>query len=211
VKVGFYYWREVEGFGSGGYDTAEVQVQLDGGAWETIWLLDSSNPSMTDWIIEDGITPFLTEGATTMLLRFVFDSVDRWYNGYVGWLVDNVKVETAPVGGASPLSAMTAAGGIEPRDLASELSVMNVPNPIRDVHTTTFMIRSIDVDAMRIEIYDLAGTLVFEEEVAGNELVWHTDNDYGEYLANGIYLYRAFALVNGEWVATKAEKLVILR
>ena len=211
VKVEFDYWREVEGFGNGGYDTCEVQVQLDGGAWETIWLFDSANPSMEEWIVEDGIVPFLTDGAETMLLRFVFDSVDKWYNNFVGWLVDNVKVESAPAGGANPLSAMASIARVEPRGAAAELSVMNVPNPVRDVHTTTFMVRSVDVEAIRIEIYDLAGTLVFEEEVAGNELVWHTDNDYGEFLANGIYLYRAYALVEGEWIATKAQKLVILR
>jgi hypothetical protein len=210
VKVTLDFWREVEGFGNGGYDKTEVQVQLDGGDWKTIWERDSSDPSAKTWITETA-GPFLTDGAASMVIRFVFDSVDRWYNDFVGWLVDNLKVESASATGASPLSAMAAASRVEPRDLASELSVMNIPNPIRDVHTTTFMVRSIDVDAMRIEIYDLAGTLVFEEEVAGNELVWHTENDYGEYLANGIYLYRAFVSVHGEWVATKAEKLVILR
>lgn len=211
VKVEFDYWREVESFGNGGYDKAEVQVQLDGGAWETIWVLDSSNPSMEEWITEESIDAFLTEGASTMLLRFVFDSVDKWYNDYVGWLVDNVKVETAVAAGASPLSAMSAMSHAEPRGVPEELQVMNVPNPITDVHTTTFMVRSVDVDAMRIEIYDLADNLVFEEEVSGNELVWHTDNDYGEYLANGIYLYRAYVLMNGVWVQTTVEKLVILR
>jgi hypothetical protein len=212
VKVEFDYWREVEAFGSGGYDKTELQVQLDGGPWHTIWTRDSSNPSMADWITEDGLTPFLSDGAATMLIRFVFDSGDKWYNDFVGWLVDNIRVKTAPAGGASPLSAMRVSSGVvRPRDVASELAVMNIPNPIRDVHTTTFMVRSVDVEAMRITIYDLSGALVFEEEVQGNELVWHTDNDYGEYLANGIYLYRAYVLIGGEWIATTAQKLVILR
>jgi hypothetical protein len=147
-----------------------------------------------------------------MLIRFVFDSVDRWYNNFPGWLIDNIKVQSAPTGGANPLSVMRIdSGRSEGRDTPAELQVINVPNPITDVHTTTFMVRSPDVEAMRIQIFDLAGSLVYEEEVSSNELVWHTDNDYGEYLANGIYLYRASVLINGEWVETTVQKLVILR
>ncbi|MGB2983437.1 MAG: T9SS type A sorting domain-containing protein [Candidatus Bipolaricaulia bacterium] len=209
----FDFWRRVETFGGGGYDKTKVEAKLDDGSWVTIWERDSGTPGQgpgDDWTRDVEVGPFLTDGASTLVIRFVFDSVDKWYNDFTGWLIDNLRVQSAAAGGAGPLSAMSIATRVEPRDPTS-LSVMNIPNPIRDVHTTTFMVRSVDVDAMRIEIYDLAGTLVFEEEVAGNELVWHTDNDYGEYLANGIYLYRAYVLVDGEWIATKAEKLVILR
>jgi len=221
VRVQFDYWREVENFGNGGYDKTFVQVKLGDGDWKTIWERDSGDPCVDQWIhvvdsptdVDDETIPvFLTGGASTMLIRFVFDSVDKWYNNYIGWLVDNIKIQSAPTTGANPLSVMS----IEPsrsegRDTPAELQVINVPNPITDVHTTTFMVRSPDVEAMRIQIFDLAGSLVYEEEVLSNELVWHTDNDYGEYLANGIYLYRASVLINGEWVETTVQKLVILR
>lgn len=212
VKVQFDSWREVENFGNGGYDKTYVQVKLGGGDWKTIWTRDSSVASADEWTSEGGIPTFLTGGASTMLIRFVFDSVDKWYNNFTGWLVDNIKIQSAPAGGANPLSLMrideTRAVG---RDTPAELQVMNVPNPVTDVHTTTFMVRSVDVEAMKIAIYDLAGNKVYEEEVQGNELVWHTDNDYGEFLANGIYLYRAYVLVDGVWVETTVQKLVILR
>ena len=100
---------------------------------------------------------------------------------------------------------------LAPRDLASELQVINIPNPVKDVHTTTFMVRSVDVEAMKIQIFDLSGALVYEEEIPGNELEWHTVNDYGEYLANGIYLYRAYVRIGDEWIETNFQKLVILR
>jgi hypothetical protein len=212
-KFIFDYWRRVESFGAGGYDKTQVQVKLDSGDWRTIWSFDSGDPSHMpddDWTCDAEVGAFLTDGASTMLIRFVFDSVDKWYNDFTGWLVDNVRVHSAPREGASTLP-QSVDRPVDPRDLASELSVMNIPNPITDVHTTTFMVRNAEVDAMRIEIYDLSGMLVYEEEVAGNELVWHTDNDYGEYLANGIYLYRAFVRIQGEWIETKAQKLVILR
>jgi len=214
VKILFDYWRQVESYGSGGYDVTQVQVKLDDNDWVTVWDLDSaaiSHDCEDDWTRDVEIGPFLTDGAATLAIRFVFDSVDKWYNDYIGWLVDNVRIQSAPAGSANPLSAMSRSRLARPRDLAAELEVINVPNPIRDVHTTTFMVRNVDVEAMKIEIYDLGGTLVFEEEVQGNELVWHTDNDYGEYLANGVYIYRAYVLIDGKWIVTKAQKLLILR
>ena len=91
---------------------------------------------------------------------------------------------------------------------------MNSPNPVTDVHTTTFAVKGAGaayVSALKVQIYDLAGRLVFEDEVAGASLAWHTDSSYGEYLANGVYLYKLYALVNGEWVVSQTKKLAILR
>jgi len=210
VKISFKSWRDVESFAGGGYDQTQVQVKLDDHDWVTVWSLDSADASGRDWKSVE-VPAFRTDGASTMSIRFVFDSVDKWYNNYTGWLVDDVSIQSAPVDEAGPLSAMAAGRAGRPRGLPTELEVINIPNPIRDVHTTTFMVRNADVEAMRIEIYDLAGTLVFEDEVQGNELVWHTDNDYGEYLANGVYIYRAYVLIDGKWIVTKAQKLLILR
>jgi len=211
VKIGFDYWRQVESFGNGGYDKTQIQVRLDDGDWTTVWSLDSSVASAADWKVAD-IPAFLTNGASTMSIRFVFDSMDKWYNNYTGFLVDNVKVHSAEASSASALSAMAVSRTDEKaRNLAAKLEVMNIPNPVRDVHTTTFMVRNVAVEAMKIQIFDLSGALVYEEETPGNELEWHTVNDYGEYLANGIYIYRAVALIGGEWVQTALQKLVILR
>lgn len=204
-KIEFKYWREVESFG-GQFDKTQLQVKLGAGDWKTVWKLDSSTASTREWETVQ-VGPYQTGGATTLSIRFLFDSVDKWYNNYVGWLVDDVKVQSAT--GGIPVPTLSV-DRLEARDGAVP-SVMNIPNPVEDVHTTTFTVRSDDVDAIRIEIYDLSGSKVFEEEVAGNELVWHTQNDFGEYLANGIYIYRAYVLMNGEWIPTSYQKLVILR
>jgi len=90
----------------------------------------------------------------------------------------------------------------------------NSPNPIKDVNTTTFSVKgamAAFVSAIKVQIFDLAGRLVFERETAGASLDWHTDNDYGEYLANGVYLYKMWALVDGRWVVSSTRKLAILR
>jgi hypothetical protein len=96
----------------------------------------------------------------------------------------------------------------------SKLEFGNYPNPITDVHTTTFAVKGIMatfVDAIKVQIFDLSGQKVYEEEMAGTSIDWHTDNDYGEYLANGVYLYKMYAKVQGQWVVSEVKKLAILR
>jgi len=96
----------------------------------------------------------------------------------------------------------------------SELEFGNYPNPVTDVHTTHFAVMgamAAFVDAIKVQIFDLSGRKVYEEEMAGTSIDWHTDNDYGEYLANGVYLYKMYAQVDGHWVVSEVKKLAILR
>jgi len=96
----------------------------------------------------------------------------------------------------------------------AELEVANFPNPITDVHTTTFKVlgpMASQVEEMRVRIFDLAGRLVWEGEAYGPELVWHTDNLAGQYLANGVYLYQVQVKVSGTWITTNLKKLAIYR
>ena len=98
--------------------------------------------------------------------------------------------------------------------LLSDLEFSHVPNPITDVHTARFGVKGAAaalVEAIKVQIFDLSGRLVYEDEEAGASLAWHTDSSFDEYLANGVYLYKLYALVNGEWVASKTKKLAILR
>mgnify|MGYP003880843077 CR=1 FL=1 len=140
-----------------------------------------------------------------MQLRLVFDSVDEKHNGYLGWVVDNIWVRKAASG--APLSP---AGVVHPPSRGM-ITVRAVPNPIRDVHTTTFTVRGVDVEAIRVEVYDLSGRLVWQGEALGDELLWHTEDLLGRYLANGVYLYRAYVKVGGEWLVSELQKLAILR
>ncbi|MCS7241027.1 MAG: T9SS type A sorting domain-containing protein [Candidatus Bipolaricaulota bacterium] len=90
-------------------------------------------------------------------------------------------------------------------------SVFNHPNPVRDVHTTTFVVRGVEADLIRVEVYDLTGRLVYVGEAAGNELVWHTQDLLGRYLANGVYLYKVLVKVGDTWIVSDIQKIVILR
>jgi hypothetical protein len=213
AELTFDSCRRVEQFDAG-YDRTKVQVRFDtSNEWLTVWYKDSGDPGSTGWDAESanlGTAFAVPEGATKMWVRFVFDSVDRWYNSYFGWMIDNISICWAETGG--PINPIYATlGEADRRSTAEELSVRNFPNPVTDVNTTTFSVRGVGVEAIRIQIYDLNETLVFEQETVGSDLVWHTDNDYGEYVANGIYFYRAYAKIGGEWIQTKFEKIVILR
>jgi len=159
--------------------------------------------------------------------------LDPWTGYWLKTAVDHVQMKVSveywlthapvpPSGTASylPMSANAdtpPAPPTMPKNLAiamdkSGLIVYNEPNPIRDVHTTTFKVKSaLPIEAIRVEIFNQAGQLVFKDEQLGDELDWHTDNDYGEYLANGVYLYRVSAKVSGQWVVTQVRKLAIYR
>ena len=97
---------------------------------------------------------------------------------------------------------------------ASKLVFGSYPNPVKDVDTLHFRIMgemATFVDAIKVEIYDLSGAKVYEEEMPGTSLDWHTDNDYGEYLANGVYLYKMYAKVDDQWVVSTVKTIAILR
>ena len=95
------------------------------------------------------------------------------------------------------------------------LEVTNTPNPITDIHTTVFIVKGAAaymVETVKVEVYDLAGSLVYSSgEVAGTNLVWHTDNTYGQYLANGVYQYKMYGKVAGQWIVSDVKAVVILR
>jgi len=98
---------------------------------------------------------------------------------------------------------------------SSKLAFGNYPNPVTDVHTTHFTVMgamAAFVDAIKVDIYDLSGKKVYSSgEIVGTSVDWHTDNDYGEYLANGVYLYKMYAQVEGQWAVSKVKTIAILR
>lgn len=209
----FRYWREVESYVQPGYDKTEVQVRFQKsgtwGPWRTVWAKDCTTVSEKAWV-EAVVGPYAVEpaGATYMQIRLLFDSVDKYNNRFVGWLVDDVRVTKASAG--SPLPMAVTPAPATPR-AGTQISFFNYPNPVRDVHTTTFAVRGAEAEAIRVEVFDLSGRLVYTAEVAGSELVWHTQDQLGRYLANGVYLYRVHAKVAGTWISSELQKLAIYR
>jgi hypothetical protein len=101
-------------------------------------------------------------------------------------------------------------------DTSQVLKVMNIPNPIQDVHTTTFWVKGAleaFVEAIKVRIFDLAGRPVYESDWGENGLDWHVKNLQGEILANGVYLYQVYVRIEGvdEPIVSGVEKLAVYR
>ncbi|MCX7844949.1 MAG: T9SS type A sorting domain-containing protein, partial [Candidatus Bipolaricaulota bacterium] len=211
LVIQFDFARAVESYTARARDLTYVQIRLgttrSWGSWRTIWSCSSRNalPECGSFTYT-----FRTGSYVRMQIRFVFDSVDRFNNNFPGWAIDNVVVKPAPTGPAALEVADLGLGWEEPsaKDL---VTVVNTPNPVRDVHTTTFTVLGAEAEALRVEVYDLTGRLVWKSETLGNELVWHTEDLTGLPLANGVYVYIAYVKVDGEWIKMEPQKLVILR
>ena len=103
---------------------------------------------------------------------------------------------------------------VESLAVADPLRVLASPNPVRDVHTATFRVMGAlanDTDELRVQIFDLSRHLVWESSVPGSELDWHTEDLFGRYLANGIYVYSVSVKVGGSWVFQDVGTIAILR
>jgi len=54
VRVGFAFYREVECYIQGSYDRTYVQVSFDGGPWQTVWSMDSTDCGwMGAWVLPE--------------------------------------------------------------------------------------------------------------------------------------------------------------
>ena len=96
----------------------------------------------------------------------------------------------------------------------ASLSARNTPNPVRSEHTTVFKVQGAgakQVDEIRVDIYSQDGLRVFRERIDDLELVWHTVNNAGELLANGIYLYQVWVRMGEIWYPMEVQKLAVAR
>jgi len=100
-------------------------------------------------------------------------------------------------------------------EAVDNLVFTSFPNPVTDVNTVHFQVNGAaeaSVEAVKLEIYDASGALVYSSgEISDTGFDWHTDNRYGDYLPNGVYSYRMYAKLNGQWVVSGVEAVVILR
>jgi len=95
-----------------------------------------------------------------------------------------------------------------------QITKINVyPNPATDTNSVHFSLEGVGIARIRIQIFALNGKLVYDSGLVENGFVWHLQNDQGETLANGVYLYIVY--VEGIDGTThkigKLGKLCILR
>jgi hypothetical protein len=198
----------------GAQTTTLADAVTAGWIYDTIWEYDTTSGKYTSVTLSDGKT------------------LNPWTGYWILTYEDNLKLNFSGTSGAAgpgppppPPAGMPA--GLQvlvrppsppalPGATSAEagLEFTNIPNPITDVYTTSFVVTgpmSGLVEEIKVQIFDLSGRLVYEEEEAGTSMEWHTENDYGEILANGVYLWKMYALINGKWFESEVKKLVILR
>ena len=133
-----------------------------------------------------------------------------------------VRFETADDASAAALD-VNVLRDVQGRDISYELltSVQGAvlsfgcsPNPVDDIHTTTFSVKgTLPVDQIRVRIYNFSGNEVFDSGWGPNDLDWHLENSGGGVLANGVYYYRIEVLFVGqdEPVLTGIGKVAVYR
>lgn len=67
------------------------------------------------------------------------------------------------------------------------------------------------ITGLKLEIFDLRGRKLLEQEAAGASLVFHALDPKGQPLANGVYLYVVTVRGDGKVMRREARKLVLLR
>ncbi|MEM4168338.1 MAG: hypothetical protein QXW98_07825 [Candidatus Caldarchaeum sp.] len=112
----------------------------------------------------------------------------------------------------SPISTSSAKSKT-PR--VEPLGVKNIhltPNPMKSTHIATFRAEGSGIASLKVEVFNLTGMRVFEQEAAGNTLRFYALDDRGRPLANGVYLYvvRVRGYDGREYVS-EIRKLVIVR
>ena len=202
------------GNGSGGSISVRRGIQIKplidavaaGWVHDTIWQWDTVGK---EWITRTAST------GTTL-----YPWIGYWINTSVDDLVFQFSETPGPQGFSSQLMPMDNVPLADPPMPWSAIlglapiRVVNEPNPVADGYSTTFQVRGIcpcSVRGLRIDVYDLAGRLMWHGECGAGFLPWHPQDASGESLANGVYVYRAQVKIGDRWVSAPIGKLAILR
>jgi fibronectin type 3 domain-containing protein len=204
------------GIGSGGSITVEraeqgevveakslVSAVTDGWIYDTIW---SWSNRYEDWVLST-----VTSGAT----------LDPWSGYWIHTFVDNLVLRFSSAPWLGNTSASSSERNVSPPpspetlfSWADVLRVVAKPNPVVDVDTAIFSVSGVclcHVDGLKIEVYDLSGSLVWEEETTDFSITWHTQDMDKQYLYNAMYLYKAQVKIDGQWVSMPIGSLVVIR
>jgi len=151
-------------------------------------------------------------------------TLNPWYGYWMKAQISGLTIELlyelrTSVGSSAGQKAVVSSdmpsmpSGASSKDVG--LSFRGLPNPVTDVNTVTFWVEceAVEmVEGIKVEVYTLQGTLVYaSEEMAGASLDWHTDDKSGQYLDNGVYLYKVYVRVRGEFVTSEVKPIVIIR
>jgi len=110
-----------------------------------------------------------------------------------------------PTTGATDLNVVVAAK-------VRSIEVTISPNPATAGDRVRFGARGVAGDGIRVQVYDLAGRLVYDSDwQPGPAHQWNLQDTQGRLVANGVYLYWVEVRVDGKTVRTGVERLLVLR
>jgi hypothetical protein len=125
----FRAWWEIEGVNANFYDIMTVEYSTDGGSsWSQVGKLNpANNPaskhdesySNNGLLAEPGWKNYIVDmsaakGFSDVKVRFTFDTDDALYNGFRGWLVDDVAVSTPFDAPGAVLTDVATCSGLKP-------------------------------------------------------------------------------------------------
>lgn len=103
--------------------------------------------------------------------------------------------------------------GRQESEVFSVDKVRVVPNPIRSTDTAEFQVLGTGISSVEVQVFDLSGREVLDSgPVMGSSLEWHLEDQAGDMVANGVYLYFVTIKgVNGKVITSAVKKLIVLR
>jgi len=139
----FWTWWEIEGTDANTFDIMYVEISTDGGAnFTTIGTLnplnDADNEHHQNYSSGGSkATPAWVRSAfdigsyvgNVIKLRFRFDTVDDQYNGFRGWMIDDVTVE--PAGLPAPQILSVDPGCVEVANLGTKIVKISGANFVK--------------------------------------------------------------------------------
>jgi hypothetical protein len=170
--------------------------------------------SPAQWVQQSvDLTPFIGQ---KVRFRFTFDTRDRLYNGFRGWLIDDVVVsnQTAPTSSTLRACPLLGSASSDPRGLSGKDTIKNPSfNLSIKFGTVQFMADGQGIQEIQVQVFNLAGREVYNSGfVTGSKLYWNGLTNDGRRLANGVYLYVIiYRREDGTILRSEVKKLVILR
>jgi hypothetical protein len=110
ARLRFWSFEQTEcGFGNCGWDHRSVFASINGGqSWTLLWEGAEENA----WL--ERVVDLSAYAGEDVLLRFQFDPIDEWLNDYLGWFVDDVRVEVDPPAPTAYCTAKVNSQGCTP-------------------------------------------------------------------------------------------------
>ncbi|MEW6102483.1 MAG: fibronectin type III domain-containing protein [bacterium] len=213
-------WQH-ESYPYGDYDNMKIEVTNNNGAtWNRIFYNDcNEGPSQTNWHEETfNISSIASD--KIIRIRFSFNTIDRLYNNFFGWYIDDVKIVYNPSLSFSKFSEVEHIDEPSPpRQLAPKETkiLQSFPNPANDKAYFPFELS--EDSEVRITIYNILGQKIKElnlgEKSAGyyNTSSGITQAPLWEVkdISSGLYFYKVEIKTKSGKEYTTIKNMVINR